>query len=101
MMNKNNLSKSCWAKVASIVVYLLNTCTTSGVHDITSHKKYYGRKPNLSDVRIFGIIVYMHLPDETWQKLEQKGYTSFNPSTKKITIEQGCRIRRIRILIHV
>ena len=53
MMNEKNLSKSYWAKAANIVVYLMNKCATSRVHDVTPHTKYYGRKPTLSHIRMF------------------------------------------------
>ena len=35
MMNDKHLPKSYWAKAANKVVYLMNMCTTFGVHDIT------------------------------------------------------------------
>ena len=79
-------------------VYLMNQCTTSRVHEVTLHEKYYGRKLDLSHIRIFGAIAYVHIPDEKRQKLdpksekcilvgyslEQKGYKCFNPSTWKV-----------------
>ena len=34
MMNEKNLLKSYWAEAVNTVVYLMNQCTTSGVHDI-------------------------------------------------------------------
>ena len=61
---------------------------------------FYGKKPDLSHVRIFGSIAYAHIPDEKWQKLdpksekcilvgyelEQKGYKCFNPSIKMVRV---------------
>ena len=64
IMNKNNLPKSYWAKATNTTVYLMNRCTTSGVHDVKPHGKFYGNKTNLSHVRIFGSIVYVHIPNE-------------------------------------
>ena len=75
----------------------MNRCTTSGVHDVTPHEKLFGKKPDLSHVRIFGSIAYVHIPDDTRQKvdpksekcilvgysLEQIGYKCYNPSTRK------------------
>ena len=80
----------------------MNRCTTSGVHDITPHEKYFGKKPDLSHTRIFGAIDYMHIPDEKRQKLdlksekciligyslEQKGYKCYNPSTRKVRVSR-------------
>ena len=96
------MPKSYWAETANTAVYLKNRCTTSGVHDITPHEKYFGKKPVLSHTRIFGAIDYMHIPDEKRQKLdpkskkcilvgyslEQKGYKCYNPLTRKVRVSR-------------
>ena len=33
---------------------------------------FFGKKPDLSHVRIFGSIAYVHIPDDTGQKLDPK-----------------------------
>ena len=64
------------------------------------NKKFYGKKPDLSHVRIFGYIAFVHIPDETWQNLdpkiekcilvgyslEQKGYKCFNASVRNVRV---------------
>ena len=50
----------------------MNWCTTFGVYDITPHNKFYGKKSNLSHVRIFGSIAFAHILDEKRQKLDPK-----------------------------
>ena len=37
IMNEKNLPKLYWVEAANTIVYLMNWCTTSGVHDITPH----------------------------------------------------------------
>ena len=69
------------------------------MHDVNPHKKFYGKKPDLSHVRIFGYIAFVHIPDEKQQKLypksenciligysleHMKGYKCFDPSTRKV-----------------
>ena len=80
----------------------MNRCTTSGVHEVTPHEKYYGNKPDLSHVRIFCSIAYLYIPDEKRQKLdpksekcihvgyspEQKRSKCFNPSTQKVRVSR-------------
>ena len=44
MMNEKDTPKSYWAEVVDIVVYLMNRCTTSGVHDVMPHETSYGKK---------------------------------------------------------
>ena len=62
----------CWAEAANTAVYLMHRCTTSGVHDVTPYEKFFGKKPDLSHVRIFGSFAYVHIPDDTCQKLDPK-----------------------------
>ena len=60
MMNvKKNLPKSYWAEAVNMTVYLMNQCTTFGLQDVTPHEKFYGKKPNLSRVRIFNSIAFV------------------------------------------
>ena len=61
---------------------------------------YFGKKPNLGHLRVFGSIAYVHVPKEKWRKLntksekciligysnEQKGYKSYNPRTKQARV---------------
>ena len=44
MLNKKHMPKSYWAEAANTVVYLMNWCTTSRVHEVTPHENYYGKK---------------------------------------------------------
>ena len=69
------------------------------VHNLGStrcHSTFFGKKPDLSHVRVFGSIAYLHIPNDTRQKLdpksekcilvgysqEQKGYKFYNPITR-------------------
>ena len=108
MINEKNLSKSYWPETANTTVYLINRCTTSGVHDVTHHEKFFEKKPDLSHTRIFSSISYMHIPDEKRQKLDpksekcilvgysikQKGYKCYNPSTQKLRVSQYIVVKK-------
>ena len=98
MMNEKNMPKWYWVEAANTAVYLTKRCTTSGVHDVTPHEiQFFGKKPDLSHLRVFGSIAYVHIPDDTRQELdpkfekcilvgyslEQKGYKCYNPTTRK------------------
>ena len=100
MMNEKNLPKPYCSKAANTTIYLMNKSKTSGVHDVTLHEKFIGKKPNLSHVTVFGSIGYVHIPYEKWQKLnpklekcilvgyslKQKGYKRCNPSIWKVQV---------------
>jgi len=65
---------------------------------MTPEEKFTGKKPNVSHLKVFGCIAYVHVLDEKRSKLdpkaekcifigyflEQKGYRCFNPSTRKL-----------------
>ena len=55
-------TKVILAEAANTTVYLINRCTTSGVHNITPHEKFYGKKSDLSHFTIFGSIAYVYIP---------------------------------------
>jgi hypothetical protein len=39
---------------------------------MTPEEKYSGRKPDLSHLKVFGCIAYVHVPDELRIKLDPK-----------------------------
>jgi hypothetical protein len=80
----------------------MNQTPTTTVHGMTPKKKFTGKKPDVSDLRVFGCIAYVHVPNEKRSKLdpkaekciyigyylEQKGYRCFNPSIRKLQVSR-------------
>jgi len=70
---------------------------------MTLEEKFTHKKPNVSHLRVFGCIAYVHVPDEKRSKLnpkaekcifiryslEQKGYKCFNLSTRKLQVSRN------------
>jgi hypothetical protein len=95
MLNEKNLPNYFWAEAIVTGIYIVNRTPTTIVHGIRPQEKFRGKKPNVSHLRVFGCIAYMHVPDEKRSKLdpkakkcifigyslEQKGYRCFNHST--------------------
>jgi hypothetical protein len=91
-----------WAEVVAIAVYIMNRTPTTTVHGMIPKEKYNGRKPNLSHLKVFGCITYVHVPDELHIKLdpkaekcvfigyslEQKGYRCSNPVTREMKVSK-------------
>jgi hypothetical protein len=83
-------------------IYIMNRTPTAVVHGMTLEEKFTGKKPDVSHLRVFGYIAYVHVPDEKRSKLdpkaekcifigyslEQKGYRCFNPSTRKLQVSR-------------
>jgi len=69
---------------------------------MTPEEKFTGKKPDVSHLRVFSCIAYVHVPDEKKSKLDlkaekcifigysskQKGYRCFNPSTRKLQVSR-------------
>jgi len=80
----------------------MNRTPTTSIHGMTLEEKFIGKKPDVSHLRVFGCIVYVHVPNEKRSKLdpkaekcifiryslEQKGYRCFNPSTRKLQVSR-------------
>jgi hypothetical protein len=102
MLNEKNLPNYFWAKAIATAIYIMNRTPTTAVHGMTPEEKFTGKKPNVSHLRMFDYIAYMHVLNEKRSKLdpkakkcifigyslEQKGYRCFNPSTRKLQVSR-------------
>ena len=67
------LSYSFWGESVNTAVYLTNRLPTQALGgDISPYEKWYSRKLDLSNLRVFGCIGYAHVPDQQHTKLEPK-----------------------------
>jgi len=103
MLNEKNLPNYFWAKAVAIIVYIMNRTPTMVVHGMTLEEKFTGKKLDVSHLRVFGCIAYVHVPDEKRSKLDpkakkcifigysskQKGCKCFNPSTRKLQVSKN------------
>ena len=65
------LSNVFWAEAVSTATYLRNRMVSSALKTgETPYLLWYGEKPNLSHVRLFGCAVYVHISDR--RKLDKK-----------------------------
>jgi len=62
MLNHAGLSNAFWAEAVSAATYLRNCMVSSALETgETLYLLWYGEKPNLSHVRVFGCSVYAHV----------------------------------------
>ena len=101
-MSEKNVPHTYWAEAVSTAVYVMNKTPTAAVHDVKPEEKFTGVKPDLSHLKVFGCIAYVHVPDELRTKLdpkaekcvfigyslEQKGYRCYNPLTHKLRVSR-------------
>jgi hypothetical protein len=102
MLNEKNLPNYFWVEAVAIAIYIMNQTPTTTIHGMTPEEKFTCNKPNVSHLRMFGCIAYVHVHDEKRSKLdpkakkcifigyslEQKGYKCFNPSTRKLQVSR-------------
>ena len=64
MLSHADLSNAYWAEAVATATYLRNRMVTSALKSgQTPYQLWYGKKPSLRHVRVFGCTVYTHIPD--------------------------------------
>ncbi|XP_055632911.1 uncharacterized protein LOC129773335 [Toxorhynchites rutilus septentrionalis] len=61
-----------WAEAAATTVYLQNYLPSRAVNS-TPYEHWWGRKPDVSHLRVFGCKAFVHVPKEKRRKLDDKG----------------------------
>ena len=72
MLNEKGLPDFYWAEAVATAVYIMNRTPTAAIHGMTPEERYTGRKPDISHLKIFGCIAYVHVPNELRSKLDSK-----------------------------
>ena len=81
--------------------YIRNRVITTAT-GVTPYERWYGKKPDVSNFRVFGCTAYAHVPDSSRQKLDQKavkmrfvgysltqkGYRLYDENKRKIFIRR-------------
>ena len=91
MLEQKHMPNFYCAEAVRTAVYLQYQTFANG--GVSPHELYFGKKPNLAHLRVFGRTTYVHVPQKKRRKLdakaekcildgyldEQKGYKCFNP----------------------
>jgi transposase InsO family protein len=72
ILNEKNLPNYFWAEVIAIVVYIMNRTPTTTVHGMICEEKFTSKKPDVSHLKVFSCITYVHVLDEKRSKLDPK-----------------------------
>ena len=105
MLLDANLPPKFWAEAISTAAYLTNRSPSSGVGGITPHQAWYGQKPCVGHLRVFGCTAFAHVPKDERGKLDsktrksillgygsvQKGYRVFDHLTQKVSYSRNVR----------
>lgn len=72
MLINKNLSKELWAEAVNTAVYVLNRTISTLCGDITSFEGWFGRKPEVKHLKVFGCTAYMSVPSQFRKKWDKK-----------------------------
>ena len=116
MLIASDLSKSLWSEAVRTAVYLLNRTTNSSCDGSTPYEKWFGRKPYLGHVKIFGTECFVQIPKQIGRKKWDpkakkvhlvgyeptiKNYRLYDPSSGKILISCDVRFNEKQIRRYV
>jgi hypothetical protein len=69
-MNDQNLSMLLWGEVAMTVVYVQSRSPHRVLKNMTPKEAFFGKKPSVEHLRIFGCLIYIHVFKDKRKKLE-------------------------------
>ena len=70
MLYQAKLPLEFWAEACSTAVCLHNRSPTAASKDETPFHCLFGRRPDISNLRVFGCVSYVHVPDSQRRKLD-------------------------------
>jgi len=89
MLNEKGLPKEFWAKATNTAVFFHNQLPTRILEEKTLFEAWYGYKPSLSFLKIFGSMCFVHVSRVKRDKLDKRavpgiflGYSSFSKAYK-------------------
>ena len=90
MMSDLDLPSSLWAETSNTIVYVHNRSSHIALGNKTRKEAFTGEKPKVGHLRIFGCLVYIHMPKEKRTKMEpskKKGtFVGYSETTKAYRI---------------
>ena len=99
MLHEKDLPKRFQGKAANTVVCLQNGISTKVVNDLTPFEVWYGYKPSLMFLRVFGCLCLTYIPQVKRDKLDKKAeagiFVGYNTISKAYRVFQPHTIRVI------
>lgn len=77
MLKDTGLPQFLWAEAASTAVYVLNRTGPSKSTGKSPFEEWFGRKPSINKIRIFGSATFVHVPNVNRGKLDDKAIKGY------------------------
>ena len=71
MLAHAGLPNGYWAEAVSTAAYIRNRVAASALPVKTPFEMWYGKKPKVSHLRVFGCIACMIVKDENWIRRQE------------------------------
>ncbi|KAG7199863.1 hypothetical protein KM043_014312 [Ampulex compressa] len=78
MLIARNVSKMLWAEAVLMAAYILNRTISKELNGRTAYENWFGRKPEIKHLRVFGCDAYKNIPKGQRKK--------FDPKSKKMIL---------------
>jgi hypothetical protein len=102
MLSESGLPVSFWGECLSAMVYIWNRVPTAPLKSMTPFEAFFGKKPDVSHLRVWGCTAYVHVQKDKRSPLGPhcekcvfigyppgyKGWKFYNPTTKKTIISE-------------
>ncbi|KAM0029839.1 putative RNA-directed DNA polymerase [Helianthus debilis subsp. tardiflorus] len=86
MLQAKRLSNRFWGEAVSTAVYLTSLSPTTAISGKTPYEMWYGEKPSVSHLKVFGCIAYALVPSQVRKKLDAKSkkciFVGYSPNSK-------------------
>lgn len=102
LLKEKGMPAMFWGEAVRHSIYILNRVPTKVLKGETPYEAWKGKKPDLSFIRVFGCLVYVKVPKEMVQKLDDrstkmvylgkepgsKAHRMYNPSTGRLSVSR-------------
>lgn len=85
-----NFPKQLWAEAINTAAYLCNRSVVTGLENKTPYEMWDDKKPDVSNIRIFGSEVMAHIPKEKRRKFDKK-------AQKMFLVDYGVNVKGYRL----
>lgn len=105
MMEDAEIDWNMWSEAVLAAVHVINRSPTAALRGAkTPYEMWFGRKPNVSKLRVFGSKAYTHIPKEKRSKLSAKshvcvlvgygmnGYRLWDPVKKQVIVARDVKV---------
>jgi hypothetical protein len=110
MLHDQDLPMFLWAEACNTAVYLQNKSPHKVLGRMTPEEAFTGKRPEIGHIRIFGCLVYCHVPTERRTKLEptaekgilvgysetSKAYRVYIPALRRTVVRRDVRFEEDR-----